>query len=405
MLIGGQQPVDLLIGAALGLAIVLLLANPGMPVGRIPRWMTIGVWSVIVIVNLNAIANNSLGEIGRGSRWLVAALVLPWLSVFAAKRDPFLAKSLAKAFVLGVTLSAAVAMSDFFDITSVNHSLTGVLVNSNGRESGLTTHPNNVGLACAMATPLALYFAERSRWWLAAIAVLVGGEAVSGSRAGQASLVFAAVVMLSGPLRRSARTRRRVLISVGAILVLVLGSSTVREQFAPVIRIFNRSSTSQSNLAREDHARVAIEAFRDSPVFGRGMGQATSGHQMELQLLATGGIVLFFGFLIYLLGAAREGFRWSQSGGGMFASAVTVAHLAWLAAALFSNAIVDRFLYVPASIIAIAAAARQPVAPFKRQAPSLHEAKSNDRGSRFRGVRSVVSPTAFGGHATEDFPD
>jgi O-antigen ligase len=356
VLIGGQQPIDLLLGAALVVAIFVLLANPDMSVGRIPRWITIGVWSVIVIVQVNAVTNKSFVELVDGGRWLVAALVLPWLSIFAARRHHGLGEPLAKAFALGITLSAAVALSDYFGVTSVNYSLTGVLVNSNGRESGLTSHPNNLGLTCAMAVPLALYFAERSRWWLAVIAVLVGGEVVSGSRAGQVSFALAVVVMLSGPLRRSIRARRRAVVSLGVILILVLASSTFREQFAPVIRIFNRSSTSESNLAREDRARAAFEAFKESPMFGRGMSRATGGHQMELQLLATGGIVLLLGFLIYVLGAAREGIRWWRNGGGMFAAAVTIAHIAWLTTALFSNALVDRFLYVPASIIAIGVA-------------------------------------------------
>jgi len=389
VVIAGQQPIDLFLGAALGGAIVVLLANPEMTVGEIPGWMTIGVWSVIAIVQLNAIAKNSFSELGAGGRWLVAALLLPWLSVFAARRDAGLPIALAKAFVLGIAVSAAVAVSDFVKVTSVNHALTGVLVNSNGRESGLTTHPNNVGLACAMAAALALYFAEQSRWWLIVFAALVGGEVVSGSRAGQASFALAVAIMLSGPLRRSARTRRRAILSLGGILTLVLASSAVRHEFAPVIRIFNRSSTAQSNLAREDRARVAFSAFKESPVFGRGMSQATGGHQMELQLLATGGIILFLGFMIYLIGATREGVRWSRTGGGLFAAAVTMAHVAWLTTALFSNAIVDRFLYVPTSIIAIAVAAR------RHEASAVVEPRLHDDVEPYRSSDSLRNGSPF----------
>jgi O-antigen ligase len=403
VLIAGQQPIDLLLGAAVGIAIFILLANPEMPVGRIPGWMTIGVCSVIVIVMVNAITNNSFVELSEGGRWLVAALVLPWLAVLAGRRNPGLVESLAKAFAVGTALSAAVAVSDFFGVTSLNYSLTGVLVNSNGRESGLTTHPNNVGLACAMAVPIALYFAERSRLWLAVIAVLAGGEIVSGSRAGQVSFALAIIAMLSGPLRRSTRARRRVLVSLGAILILVLVSPTVRDQFAPVIRIFNRSSTSQSNLAREDRARVAFEAFKESPLFGRGMTQATGGHQMQLQLLATGGIVLLLGFLVYLVGAARDGLRWSKSGGGNLAAAVTVAHLAWLATALFSNAIVDRFLYVPASIIAVAVTGRRHPAPTSSAAARLDGNRLNKLSGSVRGSRRVAGPVVVHRPAIEKF--
>src|SRR4249919_131993 len=94
VLIAGLQLIDLFLGAALVAAIVVLLANPELPVGRIPRWLTIGVWSVIVIVELNAITNRSVDELARGGRWLVAALVLPWLCVFAAQRHNDLGEQL-----------------------------------------------------------------------------------------------------------------------------------------------------------------------------------------------------------------------------------------------------------------------------------------------------------------------
>ena len=73
---------------------------------------------------------------------------------------------------------------------------------------------------------------------------------------------------------------------------------------------------------------------------------------MELQAFATGGIILTAGLGAYFGGAIRAGRRWTNGNGGTFATAITVSHLSWLAAGLVSNALVDRFLYIPSAIIA-----------------------------------------------------
>ena len=132
-------------------------------------------------------------------------------------------------------------------------------------------------------------------------------------------------------------------------------NADLQRRIAPFLRVFSSDSVvQQSNEGRLERARSALEAFRRNPLFGGGFDQLKSGHSVPIQLLATGGIVLFVCFTFYAVMALRQGWRRGARGeSDALVIAATLAHGAWLAAGVVSNAISDRYLYVPVAILAV----------------------------------------------------
>lgn len=351
----GQQPVDLFIAATTAMTLVSLLSQRAT-VPRLPQWIAVGFVSIFITTMVHTAAQSSFAQLGAGLKWILAATLVPWLCLTCSRQTPSFPTWAAKAWVTGIAASASVALSDYFGITAINQTLVGY-VNISGRQGGLTTQPNNVGLTCAMGVPLALYFAQRQRRWSVVVVVLLGGAIVSGSRAGQASFILASLATVRWilPIKGDAKsTKRLLLFGTLSFAALLLASPAIRGKLEPMQRLFsNDNAVQRSNEGRIELLKDAIAAFRRNPLIGGGFDQLKNGHSIPVQLLATGGVILFCGFTFYIGFALKKGWQLrneSESGTGP-AAAIGVG--SWLAAGLVSNAISDRYLYFTVATIAV----------------------------------------------------
>jgi hypothetical protein len=368
----GIQPVDVFLAVAVALSTIYLVGGkmPWVPVWV--KWATACILIVILTHKLFPtsasylsqrfifvpwfVANSGIdlmenGAI-RGAKWILALAVLPVLVADSARRNPQLVPRLANAWLLGAAVSALVAVMDLVGITSINTALI-VLGRASGRQAGLTAHPNHLGLSIAMVAPLAIGVAIRSRWkGVPLMLLLIAGVVVSGSRAGQAGFVLAvaATLALSTRARRFAPT---MIVAAGVAAAAVVW---VRPNLIELAGNLFRFDTTDSYVlqSNEERANLSVQAiadFAERPVDGVGLEVLTQAHNIHLQIIASGGLILALGMLIYFIGAIRAGFaeRRSAEPLGLY---LLIAISVWLAAGTFGTQLTDRYLYFPVAGIA-----------------------------------------------------
>ncbi len=213
-------------------------------------------------------------------------------------------------FVLGCAFSAGLAILEQAGISSLSQQLTG---NSSflftRRSSGLTTHPNQLGLASAMALPLAFYIRERYRGWQrvaggASIVALSVGVLASGSRAA----ILAVALTFGLATIKSIRSNDRsydagwtgVTICVGALVifaVIVWIPSIPDLLFRTIGRVVGDNSTEIANADRSERLATALAEIVDSPIFGAGFVDSAA-HSWPVQIFQTTGVIGFIGLVV-----------------------------------------------------------------------------------------------------------
>jgi O-antigen ligase len=299
-----------------------------------------------------------------GLQWLVAAVVLPVVVTVAAKGRPWLAARLADAWTVGASVSAGVAVSDELGLTHLSASLLP-FVDVGGRQAGLSVQPNHVAVAAALTVPIAVWRLTRGdlrrprlHRAVAAVclALIAGGLVVSASRGALVIAVLAAVaVLLTTP-----GTRRLVAPLVAAALlaaVLVVAAVPgLLGSAAETLRLTGAESADASDAVRAAIGAQAWQDFLVSPLHGIGLEVAVQGHDIYLQLLASGGGLLLLAFVaaIALLALDVAGLLRRPSPGtppGLVA-ALALAVVTWLVVCSVENHLTDLFLYVPLAVLA-----------------------------------------------------
>jgi len=258
------------------------------------------------------------------------------------------------AYLVGVSVSSAVAISDLLGLTHIATTLGYQSVNL--RQIGLTTHPNTLGFTCAIVLPFAFYFVSTSRRsWLPAISValLLGGVVASGSRGSQAAMPVVGLIAIMVAKDRKAVLRRvgtalGILGAVGAILMATVARHAVGDLFR-----FTGSSGSASQ-SDEHRALLAIQSFADFqryPFFGLGIRHITEAHNIYLQLLSGGGLVLLIAMVAYWIFMLRDSWRLHIRGEPM-AIALFISVVTWLVLGAIENQLTDRLLYYTVGCIA-----------------------------------------------------
>lgn len=366
----GVKPADIALALATLVGIPALLQTP------LPRWVLIGSGALVLLAFIHLwLPTSSAYLMDRftlprlpgagppssafkvGIQWLVALAVLPWLTRAQCGARPQKVERILVAWLLGTLVSVLVAVSDFLGFTHVAFSLThGAL--TTGRQSGLSAHVNHFGFACAMAIPIAIFIISSGRpvGGLTALGLLLMGSVLSGSRGSQIGVVTAFI--LSAVFTRQGR---RLAIPIMWLCVLVSTMVlAVRPQlfsaFGDLIRFGDRTAY-VSDEARAMAAEQAIQDFRTHPVAGVGLEVLTEAHNIILQALAAGGVILLLGLAVYFLDAIKDGIRAYRKGyvaaGFSVASACTL-----LVMGTFQNQISDRYLYVPIAAICALSSAR-----------------------------------------------
>ncbi|MFC5061526.1 hypothetical protein [Actinomycetospora atypica] len=303
-----------------------------------------------------AVPPYALANVVNMVRWLVSALALPVAACLAIAARPRLAPLLAVTAALGAAVNAAVALSDALGVTAISARLVPI-VDIGGRQAGLGAQPNHLALAAALAVPVVTWRVlvaatplRRAAWLVVGI-VLVAGLATAASRAGLgAAVVGAGLTVLA--LRAG---RRLVLPLVGGVVaaavVAVAAAPALLDRVAEQLRLSGAESAAESNAVRGGIAEQAVADFRHSPLHGLGLPVVTDAHDIFLQLLAAGGVLLLLGFALFVLGFVGEVRRLGDLADGL-PRVLLVSFVSWLLVGAVVNQLTDAFLYLPVAIVA-----------------------------------------------------
>jgi len=253
-----------------------------------------------------------------------------------------------------------VASLDLLLGTQISELATG-LPFAEGRASGLAIHSNHLGLASALALPLALAHAtvpHRVRRMLgsAAAAVLVVGVLASGSRANLLGAVVAVALMLL--LLRGAQAKIALGV-IAAVMVMFAGSVIVSASGSQVVtleRFAGGGQALESDSRRKTKLDTSVSAVMAHGLTGVGFATARDAHNLYLQMLQAGGILALTAFALFAYGAVRLGWKLSREprappDSARLAAGLTVSLLVWLTTGLLQNAVNDRYLVVPFGVL------------------------------------------------------
>ncbi|MBP1819422.1 O-antigen ligase family protein [Mycobacterium sp. OAE908] len=297
--------------------------------------------------------------------WLAALYVVPLAITASAAIERRVVEWVIGAYVSGVAVSCVVAMTDSLRLTHIASNLTYHREIANPldyrwgeRQAGLADHPNMLGLICAISLPFVIYFmGRRGRTWISAIALiaLFAGLLASGSRGAQAiSPMIATVSVLCLPNKRAIARA----IAVSATVLVAAGTVLLSTVLADDRRWFLRFTGGGDpyEAQRSDKMRLGLmdqawTDFQKYPLFGAGIRHISEAHNIYLQLLAAGGVVLVAGMLAYFLCILRDCCRLSRYG-ILLARFLTISIAVWLVLGVVENQIVDRELYFTVGCVA-----------------------------------------------------
>jgi hypothetical protein len=312
------------------------------------RRVVVGLNNSIIHGNVEILPNLLVGL-----KFLVPIVGLPMMYAFAYMHDRRALWRGAYFFAIGAAISGFIGFCDRFVGTHFSLSLTGIPAVA-GRTPGLTLHPNFLATTCVLGLPFMLWqvMAPRPRdrlWALVILLPLAHGLFASGSRGGTA--VGAGTIVLSFAVmpryRRILPTVTLLALGVaGAVFVLHPG---VGQSLLHAVRL-KGGSASGSDTARGIVGHQGVLDFEHNPVFGVGMQVAAEAHNVYLQALASGGLLLFTGYALYILCALFSSLRYARQ--HQWAYPFAIAALSGALLSYVESALTDRLAYVPLALIA-----------------------------------------------------
>lgn len=348
-------PKTLLIGVAL-LVLAGLLSEVLPPSAQFLS-SRIDVASFDTFNPLNLAARNT-DDLLNLAKYLVAVAVLPVVAVIAVHDRPRRVQALAYAWLGGIAISSAVAVTDHLGVTHISSSLIG-FTDISGRQPGLSVQPNHLGVQIVMGVPLAVYLWSRGRRALSVGYLILGflGLYVAASRGAVAAAVVALLlaVLVQPGVRRHAGA---ILYGTGvaALVYAMIGNP---EALLSKLRLTASVGTAVSDSERSQLRHQAVLDWQHSPLFGIGYGHANDGHVIFLQVLAAGGLIALAGFLFLTVGTMYSAWR-GVTVESSLARALIASTAAWLVIGLVENQLTDQYLYVPiALVVALWAAQRR----------------------------------------------
>jgi O-antigen ligase len=259
---------------------------------------------------------------------------------------------LAELWIAGVLISALVAVLVEQGVIGYGSGIVHYFWREQG---GLTVHPNVLGLTSAMTLPIVIARVGSAGWrrrvyYVAAIAILVGGIGASGSRIALiAGAIGVALVIFLGTAtwKLTAVLAAAAVVLVGASFVVDLGSSPVVE------RIRTEGLVDERRVVLYEEA---LDAVKGEPILGYGFENLRGVHDVYLQLLQAGGVIALLSFLLFAAGTLTVGIRCGRSADlppdlRALARGLTTSIAVWLLAVVVLNLVLDRFLYVPVGLL------------------------------------------------------
>lgn len=303
--------------------------------------------------------------------WLFALLVVPLTIIACTTLDHRVAVWAMGAYATGTAISSGVAIMDLTGLTNIGRSLSGNLthlltnstVDTSNRIPGLTDHPNSLGFTATVSIPLAVYFmaATRLRWMGTILLIaLFGGILASGSRGAQ---MLSPVMVLASLLwlpKQSTNGRSVVrFVSLSALVAAVVGvvvllslphdirDSILRvTSFGSLISASNASDTGRLTLIGQ-----GLQDWLRYPVFGAGIRHIVEAHDIYVQLLASGGLVLLLAMFGYWFAMMRDCWRLSRIG-IEYARFLMLSIAGWLFLGMVENQLTERGIYFAVGCVA-----------------------------------------------------
>ncbi|HEV7206731.1 MAG TPA: hypothetical protein VGN18_19155 [Jatrophihabitans sp.] len=371
-LFGGLRLGDVLLLLAL-----LLFAGTdlGNPWPRLPGWVwAFGTTILVVTVAHEVIPTDPLflaqrvvvdaagqrtieiaTNLGVGAKFLVPIVAMPLIFMFAQQHTANALRRCMIGFATGSAISAGLAVAQVLGVSNLATTLTGVLV-STDRSAGLTVHPNFLATTCVMALPMALWLAarptlrERLTGSALAVAQLVGVYS-SGSRGGAAIMVLVALgsfVLI--PAYRRILPTVSLLLALGAAFAFVAQPGLGRAVLKAVRLGGEDSSVTGSDQVRAEVGAQGIRDFKHSPIDGVGLQVAAEAHNVYIQAMASGGLLLLVGLLIFTVGGLVRSGRLLRE--HPLAPPLFVAAFGGAVLASLENSLTDRLAYVPLALCA-----------------------------------------------------
>lgn len=280
------------------------------------------------------------------------------LLLAAVPRDIKDVRRYAWAFVLGATLSAAYGLTHF----NIYH----------GRSSGLTIHPNTLGIVSVLALSVlwGLLTTTGRMGRLVAVAcvgILTAGVFNSGSRA--ALLGLLASVATFFVLSRSTRMLRY---GIPLVAIAALAMATGRYALPTnnaLDRLTNPALSTASDKERAALRDEAIHRIETNPLTGTGFASATAAHSVPIQVIDSAGPLGALSAAAMVVMVVRPYVR--RRGDSLLAAFLT-SYVAYIAMALFANAIWDRWIWFPIGCGLAAVTHSGWRQPELRPEPSIH---------------------------------
>jgi hypothetical protein len=313
------------------------------------RRVVIGLNNSVVHGNVEFLSNLAVGL-----KFLVPIVGMPLMYAFAYMHDRRALWRSAYWFALGAAISGLIGFSDRFVGTTFSLSLTGIPAVA-GRTPGLTLHPNFLATTCVLGLPFILWqtLAPRLRDRVLAFVVLLplaAGLFASGSRGGTA-VGAGTIVLCFAVMPRYRRILPTVtILTLGLLSVIFVLNPSLGRSALRAVRLGGNGSSSGSDTARGIVGHQGVLDFKHSPIDGVGMQVAAEAHNVYLQALASGGLLLFTGYAIYVLSALATGFTRTRQ--TEWAYPFAIAALAGALLAYVESALTDRLAYVPLALIA-----------------------------------------------------
>ncbi len=365
---GGLQLVDFFLAASLLCAFMGSVAQ-GKVFLAVPRsYMICVAWFVCVVMLIGLVNTPTLGfldtrvqltprgdsmanGVASGIQWLVAQVMLPLCVMALGVWRKWTVRLIGGAWVWSAIISSCVAILDATGVASISHALIGLGADTGGREAGLASHANSLGVSAAMAIPLCLVTLRRNVLLEGlSLAVLLAGVLLSGGRGAQVASLCA---LIGGLLYRGTRNELvrslRVLIPAVVLGGWLLFGTSMNSQEGAYFRFGGEAGGIESDRGRLLLAGQALEDFQQHPLGGIGLGNITYAHSIYLQLLSAGGVVMAIGFFLYMAGLFRDVYLCR---GDQLAVAAGGTLLVWLGVGIVENNLVDRYLYFPCGVVA-----------------------------------------------------
>ncbi len=374
----GDIPVgDLLLLAAIPLIMAASLASPRDSVsGALPGLLAGGALILIAAFatelfpppelnsqlvrarNLGTGQIDDAGSLELATRFVIALVAVPVI-IASVVRMPRAARLITSAWIGGTVASALVAVLAGFTPLDLQASLTGREFSFDAyrglapRETGLAVHPTLLGVSAALVMPVVLVRMARTDPWRygGCAVVLALAILVSGSRIAVIATLLAGVLILSA--LSTGRARLVGVVAVGGVGLVLSGVGPAT--LSSVQRLGGTTSSHASDQERTEALAEGWQVFLDRPISGVGFEAIRGAHNAVLEVLSSGGLIAFLGYLFGLAivtNAGRHVRAHAPPGPvrdeltGLLAAVGVLAFVG-----LTTNATLDRFLYLAVGVL------------------------------------------------------